>query len=102
MPTLYHRTTQGARILEEGFRDGRGSYGFASVVLEGVFVSDVPLDANEGAMGDNLLAVEIPDQVSLDDFEIVEEGQGYREWCVPAAVLNEVAVVRLLVENEED
>jgi hypothetical protein len=32
----------------------------------------------------------------LAAFEWVEEGKPYREWLVPAAVLNEAATVRLL------
>jgi hypothetical protein len=33
---------------------------------------------------------------------LIEDGMPYREWCVPAARLNERATVRLLTENEAD
>jgi hypothetical protein len=49
---FYHRTTRtGARgILNEGFRDGRGGYGFLDQVV-GVWLSNEPLTENEGARG---------------------------------------------------
>jgi hypothetical protein len=56
----------------------------------------VPLDANDGVMGDALLAVTF----DLAPFEWVEEGKGYREWLVPAAFINAKMSVRL-VEDEE-
>ena len=39
----------------------------------------------EGAQGDQVLRVEFPDGVNLDEFELVDEFKPYREWCVPAA-----------------
>lgn len=56
---LYHRTAAGEAILAEGFRNGRGHY-LTSNVYEGVWLSNIPLDVNEGASGDDLLVVEIP------------------------------------------
>jgi hypothetical protein len=61
---------------------------------EGVWVSNVPLDSNEGAEGDVLLLIRLdPSEVELADFEWVEEGKTYREWLVPAAVLNRYGAV---------
>jgi hypothetical protein len=62
---LYHRTTRDAAtaIVSSGFLDGEGNYGLYDAithephVLRGVWVSDVPLDENEGAWGDTLLRV---------------------------------------------
>jgi hypothetical protein len=45
------------------------------------------LDQNEGADGDTLLTLEIPDEV-LADFEWLEDGKPYREFLVPAALVN--------------
>lgn len=92
---FYHRTTNAAAeaILRGGFRDGRGTYLTANS-YEGVWISSVPLDGNEGAHGDVLLAVDIPIQ-RVREFEWVEEGKGYREFLVPAAVLNTHARVRV-------
>lgn len=86
---LYHRTDAGEAILRDGFRDGTGSYGLASLTLTGVFVSDEVLTLDEGAVGRFVLAIETPDDVELDEWEIIEDGKPYREWCVPAAVLNQ-------------
>jgi hypothetical protein len=88
---LYHVTDQAEQILSEGFRDGVGKYG-TDADLRGVFLSDQPLDANEGAVGNDMLIVEIP--VSLvGEFELVEEGKTYREFLVPASVLHAHAQV---------
>jgi hypothetical protein len=88
MARYYHRTPEAAAILRDGFRDGEGSYGLATLWLTGVFLSDVPLDENEGAKGDDLLAVDLPAGLDLDEFEIIEDLKPYREWCVPAALIN--------------
>lgn len=45
---LYHRTFQADSVLAGGFRDARGSY-LTAHIYEGVWLSDVPLDENEGA-----------------------------------------------------
>jgi hypothetical protein len=86
---FYHRTTEkaAAKILKGGFRDGQGRY-MTTVTLQGVWVSDVPLDSNEGAKGHTLLKVSIPIAI-IGSYEVVEEGKPYREWVVPAAILNE-------------
>jgi hypothetical protein len=66
-----------------------------------VFLADAPVDANEGAAGDQVLEVALPDSLDLGDFELVEEGESYREWCVPAAVINQLGTVRLLTDDDE-
>jgi hypothetical protein len=73
-------------ILTDGFRDGEGNY-LTTNVYRGVWVSDVPLDANEGADGDRLLAIDMP-ETAIADFEWVEDNRAHREWLVPAEVLN--------------
>jgi hypothetical protein len=100
---VFHRTTIEAAtsILTAGFTDSTGSYMMANTTLTGVFVSDVPLDANEGAHGDALLLITLADGTDIGDMEIIEEGKGYREWCVPASILNQ-GEVRGVNEAEED
>jgi hypothetical protein len=67
-----------------------------------VFLSDVPLGENEGTSGDVLLRVVLPEgRIDMDFFEIVEEGKPYREWCVPARLINEFGVVELLPDDFE-
>lgn len=70
--TLYHRTgTDNANtIMTGGFVNGEGKYGLdIDEPIRGVFLSDRPLDANEGAFGDALLAVEI-DEALIDDYDL--------------------------------
>lgn len=85
---VYHRTDHADAILGGGFRDAQGSYGLEGLVLRGAWISDVPLDANEGAHRARLLGAEIPEHRLLD-YEIVEEGKRYREFCVPSEILNQ-------------
>ncbi len=99
---FYHRTSDecAAAILRDGFQDATGSYGFGSTVLTGVFISDEPVGIGEGVVEpEALLVVELAD--GLDEFEIIEELKGFREWCVPSAILNR-GTVRLMSQDEED
>ena len=54
---------------------------------------------NEGAIGDELLEVILPSEINIADWELIEDGKPYREWCVPAALLNERATARLLART---
>lgn len=99
-PTMfYHRTEAAEQILGEGFRDQEGSYGLVHTTLCGVFISDIPVDANEGAKGDQLLSIEFPSAVDLREFEIIEPLKWYREWCVPARLLNESCSITLVADD---
>lgn len=66
-----------------------------------MFLSDVPVDGNEGATGDELLEVLLPDGTDLSEYEIVEDGKPWREWCVPAALLNRAATVRVAPDDPD-
>lgn len=92
---LFHRTTSEAAmtILAEGFRDATGTY-LTVNEYTGVWLSDQQLDENEGANGDTLLRVVIPDG-DLSDYEWIEEGKPYREFLVPAALINQTATVTI-------
>lgn len=94
----YHTTDAADAILRDGFRDATGSYMLANFELTGVWLGDSPMDVNEGAKGDQVLRVEFPSDVDLADFELIEEHKPYREWCVPAALINERATVTLMGE----
>lgn len=105
---VYHATSPAAAaaILATGFRDGP-QRAIAEDTLElinlaGVFVSNRPLDVNEGAKGSTLLRVELAvTEDELRPFELVEESFGqedaptYREWCIPAALLNARSLIAL-------
>lgn len=60
----------------------------------GVWVSDRPLNRNEGADGNVLLALEIPEEL-FDEYERVREAPDgkpwpYRESLIPAKELNQL------------
>jgi hypothetical protein len=95
---LYHRTNAAAAILSEGFRDGGGTF-LTTEWWTGVWLSNVPLDGNEGADGDTLLRLELPEQM-IADYEVIEDGKPYREWLVPARLINEKAGGLCVVEEE--
>lgn len=100
--TLYHRTPgpTARKIMAEGFRSGRGTY-MMGTTLRGTFVSNRPVDVNEGASGSALLSIEI-DVARIAKYELVEDGKPYREWCVPASILNRYGKVRMLEPGDEN
>jgi hypothetical protein len=59
-----------------------------------------PLEADEGALGNALLRVElnVGDQ-EISRFEWIEVGKPHREWLIPARLINEIAN-RVVVERE--
>ena len=70
--------------------------------IYGVWLSNRPLDSNEGAKGDVLLEVQMDlQETDLADFELIEDGKPYREWCLPAELVNRVAVVRAASESQD-
>src|SRR5436305_11586284 len=94
---LFHRTYHAKAILAGGFKDGRGTY-MTGIEHTGVWLSDVPLDINEGARGDTVLVLDMPEEV-VAEYEWVEEGKPYREFLVPARLLNRYGLVAV---HEED
>lgn len=84
---FFHRTYHAEAILAEGFRNGNKSFG--NPPINGVwFSADAPLDANEGAAGDVVLAIEVPDHIA-SEWEVSEEGKPYREFIIPAEIVNQ-------------
>ena len=82
---VYH-TFEAAAILAGGFQDGTGYY-LTDQLSIGVWLSNKVLDINEGAARDTVLSIDIPAEV-LSKYEWVEEGKPYREFQVPASVVN--------------
>ena len=99
--TYFHRTTKRAAraILRHGFKDADGSY-LTNILHKGVWISDVPLDANEGPPGGVLLSVKI-DGRRVRAFEWIEKGKPYREFLVPASILNKYGITRLAEEGKD-
>lgn len=98
---LFHSTTAvaAASILTVGFRDTTFTY-LTGRLWTGVWLSDRPLDGNEGAAIGALLAVDLDlADDELAEFEWVEDGKPYREWLVPAEVINRRAAISLADEE---
>jgi hypothetical protein len=65
----------------------------------------VPLDCNERTKGDQLFEVSLPEGCcDFNFYEIVEDPPlgTYREWCIPAEVINRHGTVRLLLEEKKE
>lgn len=93
----YHTTDAAEEIIANGFRDASGSY--LGAKLTGVFLANNPVDTNEGAKGDQVLQVKFSNDIDVEAYELVEEGKTYREWCVPAELVNDHAEVTLLTDD---
>src|SRR6188768_3796377 len=101
---MFHTTTRASaeKILAEGFRDSDYLVGIEEPV-PGVSLSKAPVDANQGATGDQVLEVLLPDDLDLvDQYAVKEKGLPIWEWRFPASLLNELANVRLLSEDDLD
>jgi hypothetical protein len=96
---VFHRTDHAEAIRRDGFRDATGFY-MTTEPHTGVWLSDRPLDINEGADGAALLAVEIGDDV-FAAYEWVQDG-GYREALVPAEVVNRYPVELVFADPIEE
>jgi hypothetical protein len=84
---VYHRTEHSEAILREGFQAEEKCYG-STQRREGVWVSaDNPVGLNEGAWGDVVLVLDIPEEL-FNENEWREEGKGYREAQIPPEKLN--------------
>jgi hypothetical protein len=93
-PRLYHVTSEevARKIIKDGFRDGDKSQPLPA----GVWLSNQPLDGNEGAYGDTILIVQFRVPLRrLSEFEIIEEGKYYREWVMAAAFIARHATATL-------
>ena len=47
-----------------------------------------------------VLRVEFRNDADLAASEVIEEHKGYREWCIPAEIINTRATVTLLSQEE--
>jgi hypothetical protein len=97
---VYHRTHPSRAILRDGFHDG--FYLLPGIgEFHGVFVSaDWPVDENEGADGDVVLELQIPDDLWAK-YEWIEEDGTWRQAMIPAKDLNQCPT-RVLTDAEVD
>ena len=84
---LYHWTINRKSIEKNGFHDGEHSCDSHGV--QGAWFADQILGTLDGVEpGSKLLTVEIPEDI-IDPYEWKQfEGLGYREWCIPADIVN--------------
>ena len=89
---MYHRTTaaNAEKILSSGFRDVTGYYGTGQQ-HSGVWLSNAPPDVNEGAKDHTLFRVKLSETLVAAHEWIEKEDSAYREWLVPASLINEQA-----------
>jgi len=100
--TVYHVTSveSAEAIREHGFADATDTY-LTRSEYTGIWVSDSPLNVNDmGGASDVCFEVETTED-SISEFEWVEEAKTYREWLVPAEVLNRCPR-RVLTQDEVD
>jgi hypothetical protein len=95
---FYHRTTaEDARsIIESGFRNSTG-YFLNNRTWTGVWLSSIPVESEHGFERDALLIVRLElDEQELTRWEWAAEGCTYREWLIPANLINRCATFELV------
>ncbi len=92
-----------AAILARGFKDSTRRCGSQSAG-KGVWLSDRPLHTYADTWSDTVLAVEFEGPESeLDQFELVEAGNTFREWFIPADFINAHSKITIVdVSYDED
>jgi hypothetical protein len=82
--------------VADGFRDSESCFGTENL-HSGVWLSDRPLDTDEGAVGNALLCVELNvGDREIAQFEWIEDGKPYREWLIPADLINELGKIAIV------
>ena len=87
-------------ILKESFRDGTNFY-LTDLEWSGVWISDKPFDDAHLLDGTILFAIEIPEDAN-SELEWPEEGKPYREWLVPATLLNPYGPPVVIDDYDDD
>ena len=93
---FYHRTNaDNARgIIDSGFKNSSG-YFMNNRIWTGVWLSSIPVESEASA--DALLMVKLEiDGRELSRWEWSGEGRSYREWLLPANIINRCATVEMV------
>lgn len=99
---LYHRTSAESAdaIVISGFKDSTDKY-MSNEDQAGVWLSNTPLDPNEGTQDGPLLLVELAlSEQELTKYEWIQ-GNSYREWLIPADLINSNSKVTMIDVDEE-
>ncbi len=86
-----------AAILRDGFTN---QYKETTTGAQGVYLADAPGAPDPDYPLDQLLEISLPPKIDLSQFENKAGGAQWREWLVPAHLLNEWAEIRLLPKEE--
>lgn len=93
---LFHRTSpkNADSILRGGFKDGIGTY-LTDREWSSVWLSDRPLDQHGlDSVATLRVVLQMTDE-ELSAYEWIEEGKkDYREWLIPASILNSCSRVK--------
>jgi hypothetical protein len=89
MRTFYNRTTpETARsILTSGFRNTTGNY-ITDQEWCGVWLSEEPPDQGQTRLSALIQVTFDSEVVDFDFYSWQEEGEPYRRWLIPAAIVN--------------
>ncbi|PYN68655.1 MAG: hypothetical protein DMD93_09470 [Candidatus Rokuibacteriota bacterium] len=99
---LFHRTTakNAKAILAKGFTDATGSFGTTDRYT-GVLLTSQPVDID--TIDITLIEVELDlDEDALAAYERPEKGKSYREWLVPAVLVNAHMNLRIIAGGKVD
>ena len=83
-------------IRAEGFRDAEGTY-MTTNIHRGVWLGNRPIDWNDAGFTEediSVVVLEIP-EATLAEWEWIEEEKPYREYLVPAKVVNEYPILEV-------
>jgi len=91
---LYHRTYAAEAILRDGFHDNRADF-LTLDVSPGVWVTDRPLDEQDGALGNVVLVIAGVSEPEIAEFEWRRSRHPppFRQFVVPAEILNRFPIV---------
>jgi hypothetical protein len=80
-------------ILRDGFINDLEYKGISCIYL-----ADTPV----AKQGEQLLEISLPVEIDISSFEIFAPGARWREWCVPAGIINQYGKTRQLPDDERD
>jgi hypothetical protein len=80
-------------ILRDGFINNLECKGISCIYL-----ADTPA----AKQGEQLLEISLPAEIDISPFEIFAPRAPWREWCVPAGILNQYGKTRLLPDDERN
>ena len=99
---FYHRANaeEARAILESGFTNSSG-YFRDNKIWTGVWLSSTPVDSSNNGDDEALLIVKLEaDERALSRWEWTAEGRSYREWLIPAALINKCAKIESVDQLE--